>query len=799
MTAKIDALVEESLQQRNQEMALINHVSHIFNSTLDLDQVLRTVLEEIYHLLKIVGASLWLYQSQTDDLICRQAVGLESDKIIGWRLARGQGLTGQVAQTGQTLIVTDTRTEAGHFKGIDQIIGQEVRALLSTPLKAKGQVIGVLNLVDITVGRFTQDDLRLLEPIAAAAASAIKNAQLFHEAQYQRRLADSLREVAAIINSNLDQRNILLKIMEQLARVIPYNGGEIFLREGDDLMISAGTGLGDAPVGHRISLSKTTSKAVQVFQNKQPLLFTDTRADPEWQTLNIQSCMGVPLLVGEKAIGVLTVDSFEAGAYDEEDVKILQTFAIQAATAIQNARQVQLTREALLETQLLYRIGSILAKTPDIQTGIEKALGEYLWALNLKQGAITLLNPDGQSGRLYALYRNNQPQPVDASVSITSGVYQRIIQTGKPLAIYDAPDDPHLKAGSELIMAHDTQSILLAPLVARGRVIGLLAADVTRQSGRLTEREINFTQAIADQIATAIENHRLLQETQRQRQAAEEALAELKTTQAQLIHQEKMASLGMLTAGIAHEIKNPLNFVTSFAQLSIALAQELRELLDPISVDIAPKAEIEEILNNLQFNAASINEEGQRANAIIQSMLLHSRGGLNTPQETDVNNLLGEALHLALHGLRARDTDLDMTIETDFDPTIAPLVVIPRDLGRVFVNLINNAYEAVLKKKQWLGEMYQACLTVCTRNKSNHIEIQIKDNGPGIPPEYRDQLFTPFFTTKPAGEGTGLGLSISHDIIVEGHQGSIEVNSEVGQYTEFVIRLPKRSYETDQS
>ena len=254
-----------------------------------------------------------------------------------------------------------------------------------------------------------------------------------------------------------------------------------------------------------------------------------------------------------------------------------------------------------------------------------------------------------------------------------------------------------------------------------------------------------------------------------------------------------MASLGMLTAGIAHEIKNPLNFINSFALLSVELAGELKDILESVKGRLLPDAreKTDEILNILQSNAANIHEEGLRADGIIRSMLIHSHGCPGLPQETDVNDLLGEAVNLAIHSMRSKDTYFDIRIEGDYDPTIGLVQVIPQDMCRVFINLINNAYDATRKKRESSGDDYVPRLDVRTRNLTGHIDIRIRDNGTGIPDELVPEIFNPFVTTKPTGERTGLGLSISYNII-QGHQGSIDVNTKEGEYAEFVIRLPKR-------
>lgn len=274
-----------------------------------------------------------------------------------------------------------------------------------------------------------------------------------------------------------------------------------------------------------------------------------------------------------------------------------------------------------------------------------------------------------------------------------------------------------------------------------------------------------------------------------QAQELQQALDELKTTQDQLIQSEKMASLGELTAGIAHEIQNPLNFVTNFSDVSAELVQELLEEQQRPDRDLDLEAEL---LADLKQNLEKITHHGQRAASIVRGMLEHSRQSSGERTPTDLNVLADEYLRLAYHGLRAKDKSFNATLNTALDPALPKVSVIPQDLGRVLLNLLTNAFYAVHKRQQQGAEPgYQPTVSVTTApNAEGDVEIRVRDNGTGIPPEVQQKIFQPFFTTKPTGEGTGLGLSLSYDIVTKGHGGSIEVESQPGQGTEFIITLP---------
>ncbi len=279
-------------------------------------------------------------------------------------------------------------------------------------------------------------------------------------------------------------------------------------------------------------------------------------------------------------------------------------------------------------------------------------------------------------------------------------------------------------------------------------------------------------------------------------QAAEAALRDLRQAQTSLIHAQKMAALGQLTAGIAHEIKNPLNFVNNFAGLSVELLDELKDATAPAvaALDEDKRADIDETIQLLTGNLEKISEHGRRADNIVRSMLEHSRGVGGERREVDLNNLIDEALNLAYHGARAQDQTFNIGMEHDYAPMLKPIELAPQEITRVFLNLFGNAFYAAHKRtRDERDPSFQPLLRVATRDLGEVVEVRIRDNGMGIPPDIRDKLFQPFFTTKPTGEGTGLGLSISYDIVTQQHGGTIEVDSQVGEFTEFTVRLP-RSY-----
>jgi signal transduction histidine kinase len=264
-----------------------------------------------------------------------------------------------------------------------------------------------------------------------------------------------------------------------------------------------------------------------------------------------------------------------------------------------------------------------------------------------------------------------------------------------------------------------------------------------------------------------------------------ETVDSLKKTQKQLIQSEKMASLGELIAGIAHEIQNPLNFVNNFSEVN-------KELLDEMNEKVAEGnyEEVKTIAKDVADNQEKINFHGKRADAIVKGMLQHSRTSSGQKEPTDINALVDEYLRLAYHGLRAKDKSFHARFETDFDNTINNVTVVPQEIGRVILNLLNNAFYSVTERKKLAGDGYTPTVNITTRKKADRVEIKVNDNGNGVPQKILDKIFQPFFTTKPAGQGTGLGLSLSYDIVTKGHGGELKIETREGEGSSFIILLP---------
>jgi signal transduction histidine kinase len=306
-----------------------------------------------------------------------------------------------------------------------------------------------------------------------------------------------------------------------------------------------------------------------------------------------------------------------------------------------------------------------------------------------------------------------------------------------------------------------------------------------------SDKQIELAATFADQALIAIENVRLFEQVQERTRELSLSLDDLRTAQDRLVQTEKLASLGQLTAGIAHEIKNPLNFVNNFSALSGELIDELNEVLTSAALDDKTREEIDELTHMLKGNLEKVVQHGKRADSIVKNMLLHSREGSGEHRPADINAIVEESLNLAYHGARAEKSGFNITLKRALDPAAGMIDLYPQEITRVFLNLISNGFYAATKRKEAGEAGFEPMLSATTKNLGNKVEIRIRDNGTGIPLEVKEKMFNPFFTTKPAGEGTGLGLSMSHDIIVKQHGGKIDVDTEPGSFTEFIITLPR--------
>jgi signal transduction histidine kinase len=364
----------------------------------------------------------------------------------------------------------------------------------------------------------------------------------------------------------------------------------------------------------------------------------------------------------------------------------------------------------------------------------------------------------------------------------------RAAREKRTIHIPDISADPEYGQGP-MAVGH-RRALLSVPLIREDVAIGVITMRQSHLTP-FTKRQIEVVETFADQAVIAISNVRLFEEVQERTRELSLSLEDLRTAQDRLVQTEKLASLGQLTAGIAHEIKNPLNFVNNFSALSAELVDELNDVLKPAPLDDKTREEIDELTHMLKGNLEKVVQHGKRADSIVKNMLLHSREGSGEHRPADINAIVEESLNLAYHGARAEKSGFNITLKRDFDPGAGLIDLYPQEITRVFLNLISNGFYAATKRKEAGDGTFEPMLSATTKSLGNKVEIRIRDNGTGIPLEVKEKMFNPFFTTKPAGEGTGLGLSMSHDIVVKQHGGKIDVDTEPGAFTEFIITLPR--------
>ena len=511
------------------------------------------------------------------------------------------------------------------------------------------------------------------------------------------------------------------------------------------------------------------------------------------ETVGVNSALYLPLMREGECIGLLTLGGKQANIFGESEIALAESFRDQALIAIENTRLFNETKEALERQTATADILKVIASSPSDVQPVFEAIAERSKRLvdalsttvfRLEDGVMHLRAFTPTTPEADATLKAMFPAPLSNfswSEAIGNGEIYRVVDT-----------EFEIEGLRELARLRGYRSMLFVPLLRDRKPTGMIA--VTRiEPGPFVEHHVQLLQTFADQAVIAIENVRLFDEVQDRTRELSRSLAELRSTQDRLVQTEKLASLGQLTAGIAHEIKNPLNFVNNFSALSAELIDELDETLAPAPLDQKMRGDVGELTQMLKANLEKVVQHGKRADSIVKNMLLHSREGSGEHRLADINALVEESLNLAYHGARAEKPGFNVTLKLDLDPEAGAAELYPQEITRALLNLISNGFYAVTQRKSEEGETFEPVLTAATKNLGKTVEIRIHDNGTGIPSDVREKMFNPFFTTKPSGEGTGLGLSMSHDIIVKQHGGSVDVETEPGLFTEFRIVLPRTS------
>jgi two-component system NtrC family sensor kinase len=663
----------------------------------------------------------------------------------------------------------------------------------------------------------------LNEALERQKAIAIENTRLLKElGQRANDLAESqehqtaISDVLRLISSSPgDVQPVLVSVAEHSARICEARIVDILIVKGDRLHYAAEFGdFGRILYGETAPLNRETVMGRSVC-DKQPIHVVDLQSLDHDFPLGREyalahghrTTLAVPLIREDRALGTILVRRAEVRPFDDRHIALLKTFADQAAIAIENARLFNEVKAKARELQesLEYQTATadvlnvISRSTTNVQPVFDAIAmsaarlfapcettlttvhnGQLHWGATASLG-----RPVEAIERVRSIYP--LPFDVENSPSARAVHERRIIQISDVLA----PDTPEntRRAGN----AGEFRSITFVPLLRERIGIGTIILTHPEAGFKLSPKQLALVQTFADQAVIAIENARLFDEVQERTKELSRSLDDLRTAQDRLVQTEKLASLGQLTAGIAHEIKNPLNFVNNFSALSAELIDDMKDALSDISLERNKREELDEITQMLKANLEKVVQHGKRADSIVKNMLLHSREGSGEHRSVDINAIVEESLNLAYHGARAEKAGFEITMQRNFDSATGIADVYPQEITRALLNLISNAFYAATRRATEAGDDFKPVLSAATRSLGDKIEIRIRDNGIGIPAEVKEKIFNPFFTTKPSGEGTGLGLSMSHDIIVKQHGGSIDVETEPGLFTEFKIVLPRTS------
>jgi len=813
---EVQARTAEVQEALNYQTATSNVLDVISRSPDRLQPVLQAIVETAARICNAAYADIFLADSGK---IYIAATFGDLGRPIGEALPLDRtSVMGRTIVDAASVHVTDLQAEEHDFPlGRKLALRYGHRAILGVPLMRQKEAIGGVLLRRTAAEPFSEKQIAVLRTFADQAVIAIQNVRLFEELQARTaEVTEALEQQTAtsellevISSSKFDIQPVLDTLVDSAARLCEAESAFVYRRDGDIYRVVANRGFSDEyvqfirknpiPPARGTCVGRTALTAAVVHM-------PDCLADPEYTWPESQriggfrTMLGVPLLREGSPIGVISLTRTTVRPFDRKQIKLVETFADQAVIAIENTRlfeEVQTRTQELArsvsELQALGEVSHAVNSTLDLETVLSTIVAKAVQLSATEAGAIYVFSKLRQKFRLRATYGMSEEMIAEfgrQGVGLGESYIGKATESGEAVQVPDLVSEPASPI-RDLVLNAGYRALLVVPLLRPGRVVGALVVR-RKEPGLFPGSTIDLLQTFAAQSVLATQNARLFEDVEARTRELAKSLEELRAAQERLIQTEKLASLGQLTAGIAHEIKNPLNFVNNFAALSLELLDELKEGLRSAPQDEEQRAEL---MTMLSGNLEKVVQHGKRADSIVKNMLLHSRAGLGERRLADINALVEESLNLAYHGARAEKQGFNITLERSLDPLAGELELLPQEITRVFLNLISNGFYATVKRKEQATGPYDPILLAGTRNLGEQVEIRIRDNGTGIPPEVKEKMFEPFFTTKPAGEGTGLGLSLSHDIVVKQHRGSIEVDSSPGEFTEFRIVLPRSGTE----
>ncbi|MDO8997013.1 MAG: GAF domain-containing protein [Sediminibacterium sp.] len=779
--------LEKSLSKRNAELSLLSSIQNALISQKEMVFIFNLVGDQLAEMFTGFVISIATFDQETGTEYFQYHFE-EGIKSIPEPRPYNQ-IRQLLIDTHQQVIVNEKAENfvneligANYFIEADIIIP---KSFFFVPLMVDDIVRGYISLKHYqheTV--FDEESIRLLNTIAISISVSLQNERLIHiekrKAAEQKALLDTMTD----LSSKLELNQLLAAVLERAVSILNVFGGELAIYHDHikELEIVASNNLGMNSGG--VHLKHGEGAMGRVAETKEALIIPDYQ---EWEgrsnkytKTTVHSVMVVPLMVRDQLLGALAVVHLDKqNHFSEEDLILLNLFAPLAATAIENARLFSAERKRADEQKALLETMQDLSGKLELKILLQSVVKRSVELLKVTGGELAIYHPEDKQLEVVASLHLGMDS-LGLRLDLGEGAMGTAAANKETLIIQDYQT---WASKSEKYAKTKVHSVMVVPLMIKDQLVGALCSVHLDKNRHFNQEDIDLLNLFAPLAATAIDNARLFNKTKILLEEAKQRTVELNNTQHQLIQQEKLASLGELTAGIAHEIQNPLNFVNNFSEIS-------SELIDEMSAELV-KGDIEEatkIANDIKQNLEKITYHGKRADAIVKGMLQHSRSGSTQKELTDLNQLCDEYLRLAYHGLRAKDKSFNATLKTEFDETIGLVNILAQDIGRVVLNLITNAFYAVAEKSKQDVEGYEAMVTVSTKKSANQLEIKVADNGNGIPHQILDKIFQPFFTTKPTGEGTGLGLSLSYDI-VKAHGGELRVETKEGDGSEFIILL----------